>query len=55
MCWESITSKTEGTDPELRSDIDLAVRVENSSTRCFAGDGFVEDWGKVGSFFQGSV
>lgn len=55
MSWEGIASETEGADPEFSSNIDLAVRVENGSTRCFAGHGLVEDWGKIGSLFQGSV
>lgn len=55
MRREGVPLETEWTDPEFAPYIDLAVRVEDCATRCFARDGFVQDRREVGAVFERSV
>lgn len=52
---ERVALETEGADPELAAHVDLAVRVQDRSTRRLARYGLVEDGRKVDSFLERSV
>lgn len=55
MRREGVPLETEGADPELAADVDLAVGVEDGAAGRLAGDGLVEDRGEVVALLEGRV